>query len=115
MDPASAARSYYDAFRNRTDFAEVPLADDLVFRAPTMELRGASQFRPVVSQLAQRLQGLEVRHQLCTEDTVVTVYDFDLGLPDGPVPMAEVLAVRAGQVAEIELLFDSRRLAGGAS
>jgi hypothetical protein len=42
---------------------------------------------------------------------VVTVYDFDLGMPEGPIPMAEVLDVEDGAIRRIDLMFDSKRLA----
>ena len=111
MQPIDIANTYYDAFRNRTDFSEVPLSSGLVFRGPSGALEGAAPFRGVVSGLARQLRGIAVRHQLAEADRVITVYDFDLGLPDGPIPMAEVLEIAGGEIAGIELLFDSRRLA----
>ena len=114
MTTDRAAALYYAAFTDRSDFAEVPFADAVRFRGPTGPIEGAAALRGVLEGLARNVQGLEIRHQLEASGQVVTVYDFDLGLPDGPIPMAERLAVEGGEIAEIELLFDARRLPGQA-
>lgn len=44
-------------------------------------------------------------------DTVLSVYDFDLGASGGPIPMAEVVRVSSGAIREIELIFDPARMA----
>jgi hypothetical protein len=112
MDAISLADRYYAAFRNKTDFSEVPLAEQLHFQGPSGTIEGAAPFRGVVSGLAQTVKGLEVRHQAVADGTVVTVYDFDLGLPDGPIPMAEVLRVEGDAIRAIELVFDTKRMPG---
>ena len=113
MEPLEIAGAYYDAFRRMTDFSEVPIAETLVFRGPNGALEGAATFRGVVAGLARQLRGLAIRHQVATPERVVSVYDFDLGLPEGAIAMAEVLVIENGRIAEIELLFDASRLAPG--
>ena len=113
MNPKQLAQQYYDAFHQKADFNEVPLAEDLIFKGPGGEIKGAASFRAVVAGLAQQLVKLEIRDQLASDTVVVSVYDFDLGLPDGPIPMAEKLCIRGNEITEIELFFDSRRLPGG--
>lgn len=113
MSNRDAASLYYGAFRDRSDFTEVPLTEDAVFVGPTGELRGAGTLRTVFAQLAKRLVRLEMRHQSVSPEQVLSFYDFDLGLPGGPVPMAERLQVEGGSIASIELLFDPCRLDPG--
>ena len=40
MDALAIADTYYDAFRNKTDFSEVPLDEEFVFEGPTGALEG---------------------------------------------------------------------------
>ena len=91
------------------------LAESVVFRGPTGPLEGAVTLRQVVGGLAKQLKQLDVRHQLENGDTVMTVYDVDLGMPGGPIAMAELLRIVLGEIAEIELLFDPSRLSGGSA
>ncbi len=111
MDSQQIADLYYETFRSRGDFADVPMADDLCFRSPMMKLDGATPFRQALSGLLGRFQSLEIRHQLANEGSVVTVYDFDMGAPSGPIPMAEVIEVAGGEITGVELLFDPAPLA----
>ena len=110
MTIQSAIDQYYAAFEAKSDFSEVPLDADVAFRGPMNEIAGEAALRPVLAGLAQRVSSLAIRHQMTQGDQVLTVYDFDLGLPDGPIPMAERIALRAGVIREIELFFDARRL-----
>ena len=110
MNSLSIANRYYDALRKKLSFDEVPMQDDLVFKSPNGPVEGAAVFRQMLTGLAENIVGIDVRHQFEKTDTVVSVYDFDMGLPGGPIPMAEVLRLREGAIAEVELLFDSKRL-----
>lgn len=112
MDAIAVADTYYEAFRRKTDFQEVPIADDLAFHGPSGPIEGADAFRAAVSGIAKGLAKLEIRHQLERDGTVVSLYDFDLGAPDGPIPMAEVLEIAGDEIRRIELIFDTRRLPG---
>lgn len=114
MSTIEIANRYYDAFRGQLPFADVPFAASFSFRGPNRAIEGADAFRGVVEGLARQLKDLTIRHQHGSAESVVTVYDFDLGLADGPIAMAEVLEFEAGEIAAIELLFDPGRLAGGA-
>ena len=110
MKPLDIANRYYEAFRKGGDFEDVPMAQGLRFRSPMMELGDAASFRGAVKGLAQQVKAVDVRHQVCAADSVLTVYDFDMGAPGGPIPMAEILTVANGELADVELLFDSARL-----
>ena len=111
MKVRDIADRYYGAFAGRYQFGDVPMADDLHFASPAMQLDGAEAFRGALGGLVQQVKGLEIRHQSVDGDAVLTVYDFDLGLPAGPIPMAERLQCRDGVIAEVELIFDSARMA----
>ena len=100
------AKLYYEDLANRGDFSSVPMADDLKFASPMMQLDSAAAFRGALGGLVQRVAGLAIRHQVQSGNAVVTVYDLDMGLPSGPVPMAEVLTAEGGAIAHVELLFD---------
>lgn len=112
MDLTAIARRYYAAFTDGSGFDDVPFDDAVAFRGPTGEIEGAPALRGVLEGLAQNVKSVEIRHQLAGGDQVVTVYDFDLGAADGPIPMAERLGFADGRIREIELLFDAQRLAG---
>lgn len=112
MERSAIADRYYEAFRNTTDFGEVPMEDDLVFRGPSGEIKGAEAYRTVLAGLARGVKDLKVREQAVVGASVVTIYDFDLGAPGGPIPMAEVLRIPGSAIAAVELIFDSARLPG---
>ncbi|MEM7409597.1 MAG: nuclear transport factor 2 family protein [Myxococcota bacterium] len=111
MTAQKIADAYYANFTAKSDFQDVPMSEKLHFQSPMMALDGPEAFRGALTGLLARFQGLDIRHQHASSDTVVTVYDFDLGLPDGPVPMAEVLTVEHDALSRVELIFDAKRLA----
>ena len=111
MTDLETAAIYYRAFDERSDFSEVPFAEDLCFRGPNGEVEGADALRPMLAGLASRHAGLAIRHQVAGEGQVISVYDFDLGLPGGPIPMAERLEIRGEEIVAMELLFDAARMA----
>ena len=110
MKAIDVANKYYAAFEAKSDFSEVPMADGLVFRGPMMTLDSAAAFRQALGGMMGQFRGLTQSAQFADEKKVVTVYEFDLGLPGGPLPMAEVLHVRDGEIAEVDLIFDSVKL-----
>ena len=112
MSPTDLANCYYAAFRQQTDFSEVPFAADIRFHSPSGVTEGAAPFRGMLTGLAKNVKALTVRHQLSEGDDVITVYDFDMGLPGGAIPMAERLHCKGGEIVEAELFFDSKRLGG---
>ena len=111
MTDLETAAIYYEAFAGRSDFGEVPFAEDLRFRGPNGEVEGAATMRPMLAGLAARHAGLVMRHQVAADGQVISVYDFDMGLEGGPIPMAERLEIRNEEIVEMELLFDAARMA----
>lgn len=104
------AQDYYQGIAGERDFATVPMAEDLTFRGPGRTASNAQAFRKALRGLSTQVKGLELRQQLAEGEFVLTFYDLDLGAPDGPIPMAEKLRVVDGEIVDVELLFDSRRL-----
>ncbi|MEM9177537.1 MAG: hypothetical protein AAGC67_20155 [Myxococcota bacterium] len=111
MTDLETAAIYYRAFEARSDFSEVPFAEKLRFRGPNGEVEGAGTLRPMLAGLAARHAGLAMRHQVAAEGQVISVYDFDLSLEGGAIPMAERLEIRDAEIVEVELLFDAARMA----
>ncbi len=108
MKSQEIAERYYAGFTNGGDFAGVPMADDLHFAGPMMAIDGADEFRQVLGGLATQVKSVAIRHQVAAGDTVVSVYDFDMGA--GAVPMAEVLTISGGKISGVELIFDQARM-----
>lgn len=109
-DPAAVAKAYYGAFRGEVELDAVPMADDLRFTSPRFTLEGAPAFRRALADLLPRVRSLAMRDQLVGRGRVLSLYQLDLGAPDGPIPMAERLGVERGAIAEVELIFDASRL-----
>lgn len=101
---------YYEAFQ-AGDLSGVAVADDVVFTCPFPTVHGSEAFRQAVASSAAMVQSLSIDHQAEIDDVVVTVGDLDFGLPDGPVRFAESIRVTNGEIASVDLIFDSARLA----
>ena len=105
-----AAATYYAAFTGTPSIGDIPLKDDLSFVSPRFQLDSAEAFRDALGDLFERVQSLQIDRQLIEGNTVLTFYHLDLGVPGGPIPMAERLEVEGGKIARVNLLFDSARL-----
>ncbi len=104
------ADAYYAAFNGRGSVAAVPMRDDLRFVSPRFTLTTASSFKAALTDLFKRVKHLQIGDQVHNGDTVLTFYELDLGTPDGPIPMAERLRIEGGELAAVDLIFDSARL-----
>lgn len=101
---------YYEAFRSG-DLTGIAIADDVVFTCPFPTVHGADAFRAAVAMTTQMLQGLAVERQAEVDDSVITIGGLDFGMPDGPVRFAETITVVDGQIAAVDLIFDTARMA----
>lgn len=104
---------YYATFEAKGDFADLPLTDDFVFSGPGTPAADADTFRAMAGGIASMLQGIEIDRQLRNGDTAITTYGFDLGLPAGPIRMAEAVTHDGDAISRIELFFDSAAMGGG--
>ena len=107
---AELATRYYEDFTLRGDFTRIPMADDLRFDGPMHSYRGGDRYRSDCAQLSALVQGVEIRHQFIEGDQVHTVFDFDLGLPSGPVATSETLRFVEGVLVAADLIIDSTPL-----
>ena len=98
---------YYQAFRTGSDFSEVAMAPSLAFTGPMHHYEDGERYRTDCAQLAGNLASLDIKQQYIDGDRAHTVFEFDLGLPTGPVSSAETLTFKDGQLVAAELIFDS--------
>ncbi len=110
MTALDLAHRYYEEFAGGGDFADVPMADELAFTGPVQQYVGAGRYRRDCADLAARVSSIEIRHQIVDGDCVHTVYDFDLGLPTGPIVTSETLTFRGGEMIAADLFIDSSPL-----
>ena len=111
-DVQEAADAYYACINKQRPFDDVPFADGVTFRGPLNQTDGKGQLREMFGGFLAGIEpnALELRAQLTDGETVLSVYDLEMGTPSGPIPMAERLRVSDGAIAEIELIFDPSRL-----
>lgn len=107
---AALTTRYYEDFASHGDFTGIPMADDLRFSGPIHTYRDGDRYRLDCGQLAAMVQSIEIRHQFTEGDQVHTVYDFDLGLPSGPVASSETLTFDDGVLVAADLIIDSTPL-----
>lgn len=110
VDAASIANTYYSAFKGEVALNDVPMSEAIVFVSPRFTLNGEGPFKAALSNLFARVKDLTISDQIHSNDTVLTFYDLNLGLPDGSIPMAERLRIENGELVEIDLIFDSARM-----
>lgn len=103
-------RRYYRDFGSAGDFATVPMAPELRFTGPLHAYADGNRYRRDCAALAAKAWGIEVRHQFFDGDQVHTVYDFDLGLPGGPIASSETLTFADDVLAAADLILDSTPL-----
>lgn len=110
MNVSELADRYYDDFASKGDFASIPMADDLRFTGPLHTYIDGGRYRHDCRALAAGVQAITIRHQFVDGDEVHTVYDFDLGLPTGPIPSSETLTFVDGVMVAADLFIDSTPL-----
>ncbi len=108
MTSHEIAKRYYQAFTEGGDWSRVPMKSDLTFVGPMMSIDGAAKFRETLAGLSTQVRSLQMRRQIVKDDLVLSFYDFDMG--KGPIAMAEALALRGGEIADVELIFDKSAL-----
>lgn len=101
---------YYRAFGSKGDFASVPMADHLRFTGPLHAYTDGARYWRDCTKLAATARGIRIRHQFFDQDQVHTVYDFDLGLPSGPIASSETLTFDDGVLIAADPVIDSTPL-----
>lgn len=112
MNPSVAelTERYYRDFASQGDFEAVPMATDLRFSGPMHAYVDGERYRRDCVELAAMVRGIAIRHQFFDGEQVHTVYDFDLGLPSGPIPSSETLTFADGTMVAADLVIDSTPL-----
>ncbi len=111
----AVAKTYYAAFTGHNSLGEIPLADDLTFESPRIILNNANAFRAALESLINQVNDLHIIDQIQHGNRILTFYKLDLGMPGGPIPMAERVQVDSGKITHISLIFDSARMTSSAA
>jgi SnoaL-like domain len=103
---------YYDAWRNRHgDFGDVPLADDFQFTGPVASFDSAEGYRGMAQEAGKAVTSFQVRRQFVDGNTVCSIVDWELAIPDlGRMTAAELLEVVDGMIVCGELISDAEPL-----
>lgn len=101
---------YYREFAEHGDFTSVPMSDDLRFDGPLHRYLGGGRYRDDCRRLAESVQTVSIRHQFFDDNRAFTVYDFDVGLPSGPIATSETLTFEDGVMVAADLYLDSTPL-----
>ena len=112
MTAEQAAAAYYDAWSTkRGDFSDVPLAPDFTFTGPVASFDSPEGYRAMAREAGAAVTSFNVRRQFVDGDTVCSIVDWEMAIPDvGPMTAAELLEVRDGQIARGELIYDGEAL-----
>src|SRR5919198_1236376 len=111
MDPRTAVKQYYDAWRTRAgDMTGVPLADDFTFTGPVASFDSAAGFRAMASQAGAAVRSFTVRHQFADGNLVCSVIDWEMAMLPGVLTAAELLEIRDGAIVRGELIYDAENL-----
>jgi hypothetical protein len=103
---------YYDAWQNRKgDFDDVPLAEDFEFSGPVASFDSAAGYRAMAREAGQTVTRFNVRHQFADGNTVCSIVDWEMALPDvGRMTAAELLEVVDGVIVRGDLIYDGEPL-----
>ncbi len=112
MTTLETAALYYDAWQSKHgDFSEVPLADDFRFTGPVAGFDSAEGDRAMAREAGQAVTSFEVRRQFVDGNTVCSIIDWEMAMPDlGRMTSAELLEVVDGVIVRGELIYDAEPL-----
>lgn len=109
MTQAAAYRIVQDYHRAWTsgdiDRAMAQVADDIVCRAPGIDLTGKDAYRAFIAGFAPALTGLVDIADFADQDRVALFY-YPQTAATTTAPAAECFTVRDGKIAESVLIFD---------
>jgi hypothetical protein len=112
MTTLETAALYYDAWQNKQgDFSDVPLADDFQFTGPVASFGSAEGYRAMAREAGQAVTSFDVRRQFVDGNTVCSIIEWEMALPDlGRMTSAELLEVVDGVIVSGELIYDAEPL-----
>jgi SnoaL-like domain len=112
-DARSIGEGYFDAWTSG-DFgtARSLVHDDLTFRGPFETFERADDFFESLRRVGGGLLKRADKKKVFVEGSdVCVIYDFVTDTPVGTSPTVEWYRVRDGQIAEIQVVFDTRPFA----
>lgn len=101
--------SYIDAVR-RNDASALPLHPDAVCEFPTNTYRGAASFRQGLDQFARITKSIDVIRLVVDGEHCVAIVNIDTVF--GPIPFAEHIHVKNGEIVSIRGYCDPRPMLG---
>lgn len=101
---------YIDAVR-RNDASDLPLHPGAVCEFPTNTYRGAASFRQGLDDFARIMKGIEVIRLVVDGEHCVAIVVIDTVF--GPIPFAEHIHVKDGEIVSIRGYCDPRPMLGG--
>jgi len=113
-DAATLADTYFEAWQEAdVDKLRAVLADDVSFRGPLAEVRGADEYAESIRGLFQGTDQL-VRHRVWVDGDDALTW-FDLHMPGVPAtPVAQWIQARDGKIARVQVTFDPRAILAAA-
>lgn len=103
---------YLEQLSNGGDFTDIPMTPTLSFTGPLSEAETADQYRQLCTKFAAQVKGLTMRTRASNQDTTHLTYDIDLGLPDGPIPTAQIIGFNNDAISNVEVIFDAIHITG---
>jgi SnoaL-like domain len=112
MTTLETAVLYYDAWQNKHgEFSDVPLAEDFEFTGPVASFDSAEGYRAMAREAGQAVTSFDVRRQFVEGETVCSIVDWEMAMPDlGRMTAAELLEVVDGVIVRGELIYDAEPL-----
>ena len=114
MTNAEIFRTYLERFtRGDLDGAAELLDERFTFTGPILQTTSKAEFLAGSSAAAAMARGCEIHHQWVDEDSVCSIYDFEIETPvgTGSIPMAEWTVINGGKLVASRLIFDTADMA----
>ncbi len=102
---------YIDAVRHN-DSSALPLSPDAVCVFPMNTYRGLAEFQRGLQEFARILKSIEVIRLIVDGEHCVAILNIDTVF--GPIPFAEHIEVRNGEIVAIRGYYDPRPMLGDA-
>jgi ketosteroid isomerase-like protein len=105
---------FYDAFDRKDPAWKDMVSADVRFQAPLEQATNAGEFRELTERFLQFHKATRVRARFEDGDQVCSFLEFDLATPGGEAMsclVSELVTVRDGRLAEVEIVYDPRAFA----
>ena len=112
MGTKGLIQEYFDSLEQKSGWEEF-LADDIAFASfitPVKQMAGKSAYLESTSRFFSMISAVEVKNLIVDGDRACALTRYQLQPPAGPTfesHVAEVFEVKDGQIASLEIYFDS--------